>query len=166
MADHCIYCMAEMNGGSVCPVCGNDIATYKTSIHHIKPGTILGGKYVIGCVLGEGGFGITYLGKDTTLDMKVAIKEYFPRTFAARAANSNEVMSTGGQEEVFERGRERFLREARTIAKMDKLQTIVNVRDFVTENNTAYFRHAVKNFFVSHLPHLLSLWYNSSKDIV
>ena len=78
----CINCMRDKADNGVCPFCGFDEAQYEPSPHHLNPKSILGGKYLIGRVLGEGGFGITYLGWDLNLDLKLAIKEYYP--FAAR----------------------------------------------------------------------------------
>ena len=132
-----MYCMTETQT-DICPVCGKSRSDYEPQMHHIPPGTMLGGKYVVGRVLGEGGFGITYLGKDTALDMKVAIKEYFPRSTASRSSDNMTVKSRNMEETSFEHGRERFLKEARTIAKMSKQTVFVNVTDFVQENNTAY----------------------------
>ena len=73
----CIHCMNPVSG-DVCGVCGKNVNEYKPSPHHLQAGTILNGKYLVGAVLGEGGFGITYIGRDINLDIKVAIKEYFP----------------------------------------------------------------------------------------
>ena len=79
-ADHlCINCMREKADDGVCPFCGFDESKYEPSPHHLPPRSILGGKCLIGRVLGEGGFGITYMGWDLNLDLKLAIKEYYPR---------------------------------------------------------------------------------------
>ena len=98
-------------------------------------------RYLVGRVLGEGGFGITYIGCDLRLELKVAIKEYYPVDKASRnAAISPELTgySVGPAREGFERGKKKFLNEARAMAKMDKQQVIVSVRDFFEANNTAY----------------------------
>lgn len=107
--------------------------------YHLPPGTELAGRYQIGGVLGEGGFGITYAGMDCQLDVKVAIKEYFPMDKATRlAANSLEVVQYAGAATLFEKGLERFWQEARSLAKMGKLKEIVGVTDYFRENGTAY----------------------------
>ena len=56
----------------------------ENSVHLLKNGRTLGSRYVIEGVLGEGGFGITYRGHDKTLDVEVAIKEYYPQGFVTR----------------------------------------------------------------------------------
>ena len=106
-------------------------------LHHLRPGTVLQRKYLVGRALGEGGFGITYVGRDLTLDMRIAIKEYFPGGFAVR--QNNEVTLSGNSFRIsFEKEMERFLREARSLAKLSDEEGIVNVRDFFQENGTAY----------------------------
>ncbi len=60
-----------------CPHCGYEQAAEPFPFG-VRPGTILRGRYLVGRVLGQGGFGITYVGYDLTLELKVAVKEYFP----------------------------------------------------------------------------------------
>ena len=73
----CFGCMEEIQGYP-CPHCGFDPRRV-TGIEYALPmGTILAGKYLVGRVLGQGGFGITYVGWDIALERKVAIKEYYP----------------------------------------------------------------------------------------
>ena len=109
-------------------------------LHHLKPGTLLNHRYRVDGVLGEGGFGITYVGLDTMLDMKVAVKEYYPHGYANRNnESSTEVtISTGKQSEFFEKGKEKFLKEARVLGRFSGVPGIVNVHDFFRENETAY----------------------------
>lgn len=105
----------------------------------LKKGTILSGKYCIKDVISEGGFGIVYLGFDTVLKIDVAIKEFFPRRFAARDKNSKMLHPYKGiSEDNFQKGLEKFLNEARILAKLNYAECIVTVRDFFYENNTAY----------------------------
>ncbi|MBQ8835344.1 MAG: protein kinase [Oscillospiraceae bacterium] len=93
----------------------------------------------MGRSLGEGGFGITYLGLDIKLKRRVAIKEYFPRTLVRREASSTlNVTCYAGSGGHFEKGREQFLQEAQTLAKLDDVPEIVRVLDFFAENNSAY----------------------------
>lgn len=136
----CPYCMSPVPEGEICPVCGLTAGNYVPSPHHLPPGTVLMDRYLVGRVLGEGGFGITYIGCDLRLEMKVAIKEYYPVDRATRNASvSAEVTSfMGAAAKSYERGKQKFLEEARIMAKMDKQQAIVSVRDFFETNNTVY----------------------------
>ena len=121
--------------GESCPQCGLTAGNYVPSPHHLPPGTVLLGRYLVGRALGEGGFGITYIGYDLRLELKVAIKEYYPVDRATRnSAVSLSVTSfVGPSSQSFQRGKEKYLVEARAMAKMDKQQAIVSVRDFFEE---------------------------------
>ena len=68
MRDYCPYCMAPASPGQPCPHCGRDPGTYQPGSHHFLPGKLLHERYLVGRVLGEGGFGITYLGLDASLE--------------------------------------------------------------------------------------------------
>jgi len=79
----CYGCFREKDPGSLCPHCG--FLEYQDQPYLALPlGAILNGRYIVGKVLGIGGFGITYLGFDLTLEIKVAIKEYMPSGLATR----------------------------------------------------------------------------------
>jgi serine/threonine protein kinase len=93
--------------------------------------------YVIERVLGQGGFGITYLARDTNLDQPVAIKEYLPVEVATRLPGPTVRARTGEHGERFRTGLERFLREARTLARFDH-PNIVRVHSVFEANGTAY----------------------------
>ena len=136
---YCPYCMTPVSEDGSCPSCGLTSGSYTPLPHHIPPGTVLMDRYLIGRVLGEGGFGITYIGCDLRLELKVAIKEYFPTNWVARHSEvSLSVSSYAGAAGSYEKGKSRFLYEARTMARMDKQPEIVSVRDFFELNNTAY----------------------------
>ena len=138
----CINCMREMKSQTgVCEHCGFDERKYDFPQHHMRPFTILAGKYLIGKAIGEGGFGITYIGIDLELEARVAIKEYYPQGAAARDNRTNDGTVRSYSENTrtfFEEGREKFINEARTIAKFRELPEIVGVIDFFRENQTAY----------------------------
>nr|WP_325184321.1 serine/threonine-protein kinase [uncultured Oscillibacter sp.] len=136
----CPYCMSPVEEGRPCGACGLTEGSYTPSPHHLPPGTVLRDRYLVGRVLGEGGFGITYIGCDLQLELKVAIKEYFPTDKASRVSQASlDVSSYAGVAGVnYDKGLKRFLQEARTIARMDKQPVIVNVRDFFEINHTAY----------------------------
>lgn len=136
----CPYCMTPVQEGEPCTECGLTAGTYSPSPHHLPPGTILVDRYLVGRVLGEGGFGITYIGCDLRLELKVAIKEYFPSDKVTRHAQASLQVSnyTGALAGNYEQGKEKYLQEARTMARMNKQAEIVSVRDFFQANNTAY----------------------------
>ena len=138
--EYCPYCMNPTTPGAPCPSCGLTGGTYTPSPHHLPPGTVLAGRYLIGRVLGEGGFGITYIGCDLRLELRVAIKEYYPHDRVNRNSKASLTVTgyTGNVGKGFDAGREHFIQEARVMARMDKTPQIVAVRDFFQENNTAY----------------------------
>ena len=137
---YCYSCMKELNTEGKCPYCGFDINTYEIEPHQLKPGTVLRDRFVVGRVIGEGGFGITYVGIDNVLRLKVAIKEFYMSGFVNRnnTISSKVSYETGSKKELFEKNREKFIQEARTLALFVNTEGIVDVRDFFYENNTAY----------------------------
>lgn len=111
----------------------------KNEVYWLETGSVLAGRYRIEAVISEGGFGIVYLGTDLVLDINVAIKEYFPRSFAMRGEGDSALhIYKGTSGNRFQRGLDKFLGEARIQAKLNELDSIVTVRDFFYENNTAY----------------------------
>lgn len=106
----------------------------------LQENTILqGGKYTIISILGQGGFGITYLGVQSGLDRKVAIKEFFIREMCERDDSTNHVtLGTEGSRETVDMYRQKFLKEARSIAQLNH-PNIVRIIDVFEENGTAYY---------------------------
>src|SRR5262249_36799556 len=94
--------------------------------------------YKIASVLGQGGFGITYLAEDAVLNRKVAIKEYLPAELAVREGGVSVLPRSTKVAQDFLEGRERFLKEARTLARFEAVPGIVKVLDFLEANGTAY----------------------------
>ena len=93
--------------------------------------------YEIKEILGQGGFGITYLAYDPNLDKNVAIKEYLPIEIAVREGNFSVHPVTEDYDKKYSWGLERFISEARTLAKFEH-PNVVRVLSVTEENNTAY----------------------------
>ncbi len=111
-----------------------------TASHIIPAGTELNGKYEIIRLIGEGGFGITYLGHNKVLDIPVAIKEYYPKGYASRIVSQDltVTITDNTKNAYFDKWKMKFLTEARMLAKFADLPGIVNVYDFFEQNKTAY----------------------------
>lgn len=141
----CLGCMRELKEQEkVCPECQFSVDKYnqERSSRVLPLGTILSGKYLIGRVLGEGGFGITYLAWDLNKEEKIAVKEYFPAELAYRdtVLNSTErvTASGGAKRSYYEKGLKSFAQEAQNLQKFNWVSGIVSIRDYFYENNTAY----------------------------
>ncbi|NCC61687.1 MAG: serine/threonine protein kinase, partial [Verrucomicrobiae bacterium] len=135
----CPSCFFEKGEAQTCPACGYNLAAAESDWNRLRPGTVLCERYVVGKALGQGGFGVTYLGLDTRLHTKLAIKEYYPSGVAARNSASRSVMyASDDLKDDFKRGLEKFLEEARTLARFEEHPNIVSVKDFFEENGTAY----------------------------
>ncbi len=104
----------------------------------LPEGSVLAGQYIIADVLGQGGFGITYLAADHKTGNKVAIKEYFPDSMATRSRTAV-VPFSGERGESYEYGKECFLQEAQTLAQFIGSENIVRIYSYFEENGTAYF---------------------------
>ena len=112
----------------------NNTETYK----ELQPGTALNGnKYVIEKKIGEGGFGITYRAVQTGLNRAVCIKEYFLAGRCVRNTHDRTVQLQGANEAMFEKFRQAFVREAKTLATLHH-PNIVEVIDVFDENGTSY----------------------------
>lgn len=136
----CFGCMREKPDElKVCPHCGYEQGTWSRKDSELEPGTILNGQYLVGKMLGKGGFGITYMGWDLNLDICVAIKEYFPSLAVERAEGMTvRTKQSGNAKKQFMSGKERFMKEARALARFSDIREIVEVKNFFEENNTAY----------------------------
>ncbi|MBM6851552.1 protein kinase [Oscillibacter valericigenes] len=136
----CYNCFQEREAPEgPCPYCGFDLAENEKKFPvALRAGTVLNDRYIIGRVLGQGGFGITYLALDTQLNAKVAIKEFMPNDIATRIGTTVSVAMDTKSEE-FAYGAERFQEEARTLAKFIGNPNIAAVTSYFDENDTSYF---------------------------
>ena len=141
LENRCYCCFNEaLNENGICPVCGYDNAKNREAYPLALPaGSILFGRYIIGKVLGQGGFGITYLAQDYQTKERVAIKEFFPDTMATRIRNTTVTPFSGARGENFDYGKISFLDEAKTMAEFNGNPNIAGVQVYFEENGTAYF---------------------------
>ena len=109
-------------------------------MYHLQPNTTLqGGKYRIERVLGQGGFGNTYVGYNTEFEETIAIKEFFMKGITERNETTCAVsVSNADNVTQFEEQREKFKKEARRLRKL-RNGHIVKVHDLFEENGTAYY---------------------------
>jgi hypothetical protein len=128
---------AEWDG--VCRACGYPQKVANRPGVHLMPGASLHDRYRIGRLLGQGGFGATYLGWDARLEAKVAIKEYYPATLVSRPPGGQRVVPFSDMHaETYALGLAKFLEEARMLARLREIKEIVVIHDFFEENGTAY----------------------------
>ncbi len=136
----CEHCFSQIPAGHTqCPVCTKEKnnSKYPTAL---PEGTILAGRYVVGRVLGKGGFGITYLCYDSRDGKKVAVKEYLPDAFSHRNTGETIVSTYGGEsEDYFKKGAQNFFEEAKLVSNFNGNPNIISVYEFFYENNTTYF---------------------------
>ena len=137
----CYNCFQERDSLSgPCPYCGFDLAENEKKYPvALRAGTVLNDRYIVGRVLGQGGFGITYLAWDTQLEAKVAIKEFMPGELATRVEGTTVSVLSADRSEDFTYGAERFQEEARTLAKFIGNPNIAAVTSYFDENDTSYF---------------------------
>ena len=133
----CYNCFKEKPDSSgPCPYCGFDLEeNAKKYPVALRAGTVLNSRYLIGRVLGQGGFGITYLAWDRKLGARVAVKEYMPGEMAARVDGTTVSVMSEARTEDFSYGKERFSEEARTLAKFMGQPNIAGVTDYFDEND-------------------------------
>ena len=137
----CPNCFREKKAPGACPACGFDPAgqreKYPLALH---PGAILNGRFTVGRVLGQGGFGVTYISQDFRSGQRYAIKEYLPMELATRGMDGTTLqVFSADREENFTYGKEQFLSEAKTLAAFIGDEHIVRIHSYFEENGTAYF---------------------------
>lgn len=136
----CDYCFEPIAPGSVCTKCGLSHDNYHAEAGLLTPGTNLLGKYIIGRVLGRGGFGATYLAYSSERDKVVAIKEYYPTGIANRAKGEEKISIVSDEKrKVFEKGANRFFEEAKTMSRFNTNKNVVSVYEFFYANDTVYY---------------------------
>ena len=135
----CFYCFNFFDQKyDVCPHCGNVILKKPKEPIHLVPGTLLADRYIIGAYEGAGGFGIVYRAWDIKLEVVVAVKEFYVSRFMTRAEGSQQVIINKKNQTEYVYRKERFLAEARTLARFGAHRSIPNVYEYFEANNTAY----------------------------
>lgn len=136
----CPKCMLENeNRNEVCPHCGFYLPDYTEQRHYLPMETILKGRYLLGSVLGEGGFGITYSAYDLQNERRVAIKELFIAGVVSRQGGRTVLMDTGKEiRRYYQECRNKFLQEAKVLQMLQDKRGVVTIYDFFQENDTAY----------------------------
>ena len=137
----CYRCMRPYKKEyGLCPFCGYKNHDKRPEPLLLEPGTVLQNKYLIGEALGYGGFSVTYVGFDLTLQLKIAVKEYLPSEYATRIANQSMITVSQQSDDAahYMVGIDKFMQEAQRIASLDDIDGIVKVFDAFMENNTAY----------------------------
>lgn len=133
----CRNCFSATTG-KTCPVCGYTNKKSDGNTLYLSVGTRLNGRYMIGGVIGSGGFGITYISYDTKNEKIVAVKEYFPKTIAIRKADGSVCPIEKNNEEILIHGVQKFYQEAEYVFQFNGNSNIVSEFDYFYANNTAY----------------------------
>lgn len=136
----CPNCFSENNTESEkCSFCGYRTDAKSKNVFALSPGTVIAERFLIGRVLGSGGFGITYKAKDILTEEVCAVKEYFPTSCAYRKPGDNNVYPISeAKNGIFQHGRKNFIDEAKILIKFKNDENIVHVENFLAVNNTAY----------------------------
>ena len=137
LISRCPNCFVYLTGGeSYCGCCGYDINEAPKTQFALPPSTLLNNRYIVGRVLGAGGFGITYLSFDTITNKVVAIKEYFPGEICTRSADKS--VQPYRLVSAYNEGMHKFHNEAQLINSLQSCPWVVSVMAFFYENNTSY----------------------------
>ncbi len=137
-----IFCpncfQSDCFNGTICYQCGYQPKPIRDQ-RALKPGVLLRNRYFLGRVLGIGGFGITYLAFDSQMRQRCAVKEYFPAEWAMRTLGTNMIIPNSQlKDNLYQHGKEVFVKEANILLEFQREPHIVNVRDFFEANGTAY----------------------------
>lgn len=121
-----------------CPMCGFNNAAVRDQ-RALPVENVLDNRYIVGRVLGIGGFGITYMSYDMQTRERVAVKEYFPSEWATRFQGTTRIVPNSQvQKEFYQHGKKVFISEARILSRLKAVRNVVDVRTMFEENGTAY----------------------------
>ena len=124
---------------TVCGYCGFNLTSYQPKPSALPLYTVLNSQYIIGKVLGQGGFGITYKAYDTFKQQIVAIKEYMPSDYSERRGKTVYPLADNSKaNKIFEHGKNSYIAEIKTLYQFESVPGIVKIFSHFQENNTAY----------------------------
>lgn len=136
----CGNCFSQVIKGRVCRSCGYTADFVGIEYDALETGFLLNGRYVVGKIIGRGGFGLIYLAYDEKNGKIVAVKEYYPDGLAVRTEDNVTIEPlTSYQSEDFSIGLKRFLTEAEMIMQLRESSDILGVYDVFSANGTAYY---------------------------
>lgn len=136
----CPNCFDVSIKNGICTQCGYHMDEQKGLVESLKPHMILHARYIIGRVLGKGGFGITYKAYDLGEQSVCALKEYMPRFIELGRKNGGEiVLKDEEKRKQYEHGRKRFREEAEILYKIRNYPYVVRIQNNFQENNTDYY---------------------------
>lgn len=136
----CPNCFSDKMKGNVCEVCGYDLTMAKCNTMALREFTVLHDRYLIGRIIGSGGFGITYKAYDFMSNKIRAVKEYVPLGIVNRRDDGITMTEiTEDKHEVFSHGKKRFYKEAGALYACSEIPTVVEIFDYFQANNTVYF---------------------------
>ncbi len=138
----CYSCMQQIDDEQqdICPHCGEKLEIEYDNDMCLKPGSILQENFIVGKLIGSGGFGNTYIGWNNVLKCKVAIKEYFPKQLTGRERTTGTVSVASDEisQQRFKAGLKSFMEEARNVAGLQDIEGVVQIYNFFEENGTGY----------------------------
>lgn len=139
---YCPSCMSSIRSANAeCKVCGFKPSDYPDSPRYLKVRTVLDGKYLVGCVLGENTFSVTYMGLELSTKKKKVIKEYCPFSCCSRDNSSRDIKASSEKAELFSKGMKVFFERAKklkNIAETEVTEGICHVTDIIEEKGTVY----------------------------
>lgn len=134
----CMNCMNGYVANNQCKSCGSYVLKSQELPSALPLRTILNGRYIIGRMLGAGGFGVTYLGYDLQENRRIAIKEFMPSGMVRRDIGKTQ-MQIVSEKKDFNDSMKRFLEEARMIYRYRDNPNVLKIYSLFQENSTAYY---------------------------
>lgn len=136
----CTNCFSDQMRGEACTSCGYHIKNARKNSLAVPEFTILNSRYLVGRIIGAGGFGITYKAYDTVNNSICAIKEYVPLGLACRKEDCITLTEVSEEKkDYFTHGKKRFYEEAKALYDCSKIPDVVEILDYFKDNNTVYF---------------------------